>query len=216
MEERNASMDILKTIEQEMDSDIHPFLKKILDNIRPIGFAVGGIVAAVAVYSGVTSYQESQHAKAVSELGAIMVLSDQSSRIEKLQAFAQSGPKDLRPAVELELARMHMDAGNYEKAAAAWNDLSQSKGMGTVAGLGEAKALMMKGDYAKAVTVLSGLKKDAGEEFAQAVSANLAFAAEKAGQNDLAIAEYESLKSKDGNDAFLDFKIGKLKAKNQG
>lgn len=28
MEERNATNDILATIEQEMDSDIHPLLKK--------------------------------------------------------------------------------------------------------------------------------------------------------------------------------------------
>jgi hypothetical protein len=47
-----------------------------------------------------------------------------------------------------------------------------------------------------------------------AISANLAFAAEKAGQTDLAISEYEALKSKDsGNEAFLDYKIGTLKPK---
>jgi thioredoxin-like negative regulator of GroEL len=103
------------------------------------------------------------------------------------------------------------------KAAAAWKSVAGSADMKTVAGLGEAKALVMKGDYAGAVTILSALKKDAGEEFAGAISANLAFAAEKAGQTDLAIAEYEALKTKDsGNDAFLEYKIGKLRAKTQG
>jgi hypothetical protein len=214
MEERNAQADILKTIEQEIDSDIHPLLKKILDNIKPIGLAVGGIVAAVAVYSGVTSYQQSQHAKAVSELGGIMVLADQAARTERLQAFAQSGPADLRPAAQLELAKVFVTAGDYDKAVTAWKAVGQNPGMKAVAGLGEAKALSLKGDYAGAVTVLSALKKDAGEELAPAISSSLAFAAEKAGQTDVAIAEYEAMKAKaGGNDAFLEYKIGKLKAK---
>jgi type II secretory pathway pseudopilin PulG len=98
MEERSAQSDIIKTIEQEMDSDVHPLLKKILDNIRPIGIAVGGIVAAVAVYSGFNAYQSSQRDKAVSELGAIIILDDQAARTSKLEAFVSSGPADLRPA----------------------------------------------------------------------------------------------------------------------
>ena len=214
MEERNETKDILATIEQEMDSDIHPLLKKILDNIRPIGITIGGIVVAVAVYSGVTSYQESQHEKAVSELGVIMTMADQTARIEKLEAFAASGPKELRSAAQLELARIFMDQNDYEKAAGAWRSVGQSPDIRVIAGLGEAKALILKGEHAKAVEILSGLKKDASPEFLPAISANLAFAAEKAGQIDLAISEYEALKSKEsGNEAFLDYKIGTLKSK---
>ncbi|UTF51686.1 hypothetical protein NLA06_07320 [Desulfomicrobium sp. ZS1] len=214
MEERNATNDILATIEQEMDSDIHPLLKKILDNIKPIGITVGGIVVAVAVYSGVTTYQESQHEKAVSELGVIMTMADQTARIEKLEAFTASGPKELRSAAQLELARIFMDQNEYEKAAGAWRSVGQSTDIRVIAGLGEAKALILKGEHAKAVEILSGLKKDASQEFLPAISANLAFAAEKAGQIDLAISEYEALKSKEsGNEAFLDYKIGTLKSK---
>lgn len=212
MEERKQPTDILRTIEQEMDSDIHPALKKILDNIRPIGLAVGGIVVAVAVFAGVRSFQESQREKAVAEMGRILILADQNARMERLQTFAQTAPTALKPAIQLELARIYMDRGDFEKAADAWRNVGNEAGMGVVSGMGEAKALMLKGDHAAAVTVLSGLKKDAGEEFLSAVSANLAFAAEMAGQNDLAIAEYEFLRAKDsGNEAFLDYKIGRLK-----
>lgn len=212
MEERNAPVDILKTIEQEMDSDIHPVLKMILDNIKTIGLAVGGVVVAVAVYSGVTVYQKSQHDKAVAEMGQILVLQDKNAKVERLQAFAQHAPADLTPAIQLELARIFMDQGAYEKAAAAWHVVGGQPEMRVVAGLGEAKALIFKGDFTGAVTILSAIKKDAGQDFLPAVSANLAFAAEKAGQTDLAIAEYESLRSQDsGNEAFLDYKIGRLK-----
>lgn len=214
MEERKETHDILATIEQEMDSDIHPLLKKILDNIKPIGITIGGIVVAVAVYSGVTSYQESQYEKAVSELGVIMTMADQGARIEKLEAFAKSGPEELRSAAQLELARIYMDQNDYEKAAGAWQTIGKGTDIRVIAGLGEAKALILKGDHAKAVEILSALKKEAGQEFLPAISANLAFAAEKAGQIELAISEYEALKSKEGgNEAFLDYKIGTLKSK---
>ncbi|MGE4442435.1 MAG: hypothetical protein AB7D27_13250 [Desulfomicrobium sp.] len=214
MEEHNQTSDILKTLEQEMDTDIHPLLKKILDNLKPIGITIGGIVTAVAVYAGVSSYQETRHEKAVSELGGIMVLADQAARTEKLQTFAQSGPKELRPAAQLELARIFMDQNEFEKAAEAWRSVGQNADVRVIAGLGEAKARILGGEPAKAVEILSALKKDAGEEFAPAISANLAFAAEKAGQTDLAISEYEALKSKEsGNEAFLDYKIGSLKSK---
>ena len=148
MEEREQTTDILKTIEQEMDSDIHPLLKKILDNIKPIGITIGGIVTAVAVYAGVTSSQEALHDKAVSELGSIMVLADQNARTEKLQAFAQSGPKELRPAAQLELARIFMDQTDFDKAAEAWRSVGQNADIRIIAGLGEAKALI---DVARAV-----------------------------------------------------------------
>ncbi len=48
------------------------------------------------------------------------------------------------------------------------------------------------------------------------ISGTLAFAAEKAGRVEAAVAEYEALKSKgDGNTAYLDYKIGVLKSKPQ-
>lgn len=216
MADRDHTPEILKTLEQEMDSDVHPILKKILDNLKPIALTVGGIIAAVAIYSGVTSYQEAQHEKAVSELGTILVLTDAAQRVEKLVAFIQGSPKTLQLAAHLELARLQMENGDFDKAAASWQVVAQEKSMTAVAGMGQAKALMFKGEYAQAVDILTGLKKDVGEELGAALSTTLAFAAEKAGQTDLAVAEYEALKSKaGGNEAFLEYKIRQLTAKPQ-
>lgn len=218
MEDKTGQLDILKTIEQEMDSDIHPFLKKILDNIRPIGWAVGGIIAAAAIYSGVTSYQEAQRAKAVSQLGSIIVQADAGSRVQRLEEFAKTAPADLRVAAQLELAKTQMDAKEYDKAASAWRAVADSgvADMRIIAGLGEAKNYMMKGDHAKAVDLLTALKQNASDEYLPMISSALAFAAEKAGRIDAAIAEYESLKAKgDTNTAYLDYKIAALKAKPQ-
>ncbi len=218
MEDKTGQMDILKTIEQEMDSDIHPFLKKILDNIKPIGWAVGGIIAAVALYSGVTSYQEAQRAKAVSQLGSIIIQADPATRVQRLEEFAKTAPADLRVAAQLELAKNHMDAKDHDKAASAWQAVGASgvADMRVIAGLGEAKSQMMKGDHAKAVDLLTALKQNASDEYLPMISSSLAFAAEKAGRADVALAEYEALKAKgDSNTAYLDYKINTLKAKSQ-
>lgn len=218
MDDKTGQIDILKTIEQEMDSDIHPFLKKILDNIKPIGLVVGGIIAAAAVYSGVTAYQESQRNKAVSQLGAIIIQIDPAARAQQLEDFAKTAPADLRVAAQLELAKTHMEAKAYDKAASAWQSVAASgvPDMHIVAGLGEAKSLMMQGDYGKAADLLTTLKQDASDEYQLVISGTLAFAAEKAGRVEAAVAEYEALKSKgDGNTAYLDYKIGVLKSKPQ-
>jgi len=216
LEQYNEKNDLLKAIEMEADSDMHPLLKAILDNIKPIGMVLGGIVVAVGIYSGITSYQESQHAKAVSALGSIMITNDPAARTQKLEDFVKTGAVDLRIAAQLELAKTYMDAKEYDKAAAAWQAVSVGASMKTVAGLGEAKALMFKGDYAKATDILLGLKKDAGDDYAQLISSTLAFAAEKAGKNDIALGEYETLKTKSGsNTTYLDHKILTLKGKTQ-
>ena len=106
MEKEN--LDILKTIEQEMDTDVHPFLKMILDNIKAIGAAVFLIVAAVAVYSGMDVYREKARAKAVSELGLLLETADPAERVQKLESFVTSAPSDIRLGARLELASLYM------------------------------------------------------------------------------------------------------------
>lgn len=217
MSEQTRQPDLLKTIEQEMDSDIHPFLKKILDNIKPISWVVGGIIAVAAVYSAVTSYQDRQAAKSASQLGAIITQSDQSAKITQLEAFALSAPGSLRVAVQLELAKIYTEANNYAQAAKAWQAVAGSDlpEMRSIARFGEAQSYIFQREYAKAVDLLTALKQDAIDEYQTAISNALAFAAEKAGQTELALAEYQSLKTTDpSNSSYLDYKIAMLKPKN--
>lgn len=213
MEDHNVSPDILNTIQHEIDDDIHPFLKLILDNLKPIALAVGGIVLVVGIYSGVTAYQEAQYAKSVSTLGTILVEQDMNARIKKLEDFAATAPKELQTGIHLELARLYTASGEPTKADEAWKNIGQQEGMGTISALARANSLIRESNYAAAVEILADAKKNAAEEYAAIISSTLAFAAEQAGQKDVALAEYEFLKSKgQGSDAFLDYKISLLKA----
>lgn len=211
MEKQN--LDILKTIEQEMDTDVHPILKKILDNIKVIGLAVFAVVAAVAVYSGINIYQEKERAQAVSELGSLSAITDPTERMQKLESFITSAPADIRHGAQLELASLYMEQNEFEKAAAVWKSMGSENRFGVVAGLAEARALMFQGKYTEAVNVLTKIQKDAGSAMQPIVSGALAFAAEKSGQNDLAIAQYKTLKAVNPGEgaAFLDYKIERLK-----
>lgn len=216
MSEKSGQPDLLRTIEQEMDSDLHPFLKKILDNIKPISWAIVGIIAVAATYTAVTSYQDRQTTKAVSQLGNILMLTDQNAKSEQLEAFALSAPGNLRIAAQLELAKVYGDAKNYAQAAKAWQAVAKSGGaeMRTIATFGEAQNYIFQGEYAKAVDLLTGLKQDAIDEYQVVISTTLAFAAEKSGQTELALAEYQSLKTTDSaNISYLDYKIAQLTPK---
>ena len=135
MEKEN--LDILKTIEQEMDTDVHPLLKMILDNIKAIGIAVFLIVAAVAVYSGMDVYREKERAKAVSELGLLLETADPAERVQKLESFVASAPSDIRLGARLELTSLYMEQNEFEKAAAVWKNVgSESKDQFSVVATG--------------------------------------------------------------------------------
>lgn len=210
---KNVSPDILDTIQHEMDDDIHPFLKLILDNLKPIALAVGGIVLVVGIYSGITSYQEAQYTKAVSTLGTILIEPDVQARIKNLEGFAASAPKELQTGVQLELARLYAAQGDQPKADEAWKAIGQQHGMETISALARANGLIQKADFAGAVKILTAAKKNAAKDYAPVIASTLAFAAEQSGQKDVALAEYEFLKSEgQGLDAFLDYKINSLKS----
>ena len=199
-----------------MDSDIHPLLKKILDNIKPIALIVTVVVLAAATYSGLSSYQSSQKEQAASELGTILIMNDNATRLEHLEAFVNSGHKDLRLAARLELAKAFMDLGEYARAAQTWREIGQhvESEMKVIAGLGEASSLIAQDEYGQAVELLTKLKTNSGAGFIPVISSSLVFAAEKAGLKDIALAEYESLKTQnESNSAFIDYKINRLKAK---
>lgn len=207
------SSDILRTIEQEMDSDIHPLLKKILDNIKSIGLVIGGIILVVAVYSGYSAYTDSRQAEATEKFGEIMLQPDPKERISHLEAFAANAPSDMLIAVHLELAKTLMETGAFDRAAQSWETVAATDERARVfAGLGKAKSLMMRQEYSQAMDVLHSIKALAGEGLSPLISSTLAFAAEKAGQKDVAVAEYEAMKAADPSiSPYAEYKIAQLK-----
>ncbi|GAB1410899.1 hypothetical protein MASR1M90_20530 [Desulfovibrionales bacterium] len=208
---------ILRTIEQEMDTDMHPVLKKILEHIKPIGLGIGILVAGVAIYAWFSSYQEEQAHRIASQLGQILVADSPKERISQLTALQASAPQSIQPAIALELAKSYLEADDFAQAERTWQALA-TQGLADVqevARLGEAKSLIMAGKYAEAAALLRTLKAGASDEFISLIANTLAFAEEQAGNTQAALAEYQSILDKEPSSApFIEYKITQLKQKN--
>ena len=211
--------DILDEIQQEADQDLHPLLKKILDNLKPIGIGLGTIILVVGAYSGYTTYSASQASKLDNELGSILIQEDSKKQIASLHDFLKNNPSAMPVGTLIELANTAMQAKDYTEAADAWGKVAgkTDKEIKTLALMGQARALSLQGKFKEALTILEGIDPLTSRDFATPLARQIAFAAEQAKDWKKALTAYEELKT-DGattNTAFLDMKIADIKAKLQ-
>ncbi len=208
--------DILDAIEQEADQDLHPLLKAILDNLQAIGIGIGAIILVVAAYSGYTTYTRIQDDKLANALGTILVEEDPAKRMTSLKQFFNEHPSAMPVGTLLEMAHAAMLAKDYPEAAWAWSRIADvtDGAVKVMALMGQAKALSLNGNYAKALTVLDTIDTATAADFTTPVARQVAFAAEQAQDWKKALAAYEILTTKGAvtNTAFLDMKIARIKA----
>jgi predicted negative regulator of RcsB-dependent stress response len=217
MSEQEQKKTIIQEIEEEVDETIHPFLEKILNNLKPIGLTIAAIVLGAGLYSGYDFYQQSQQEKAANELGNLLAIKDNKARAEKLEVFLTGAPDNLKIGVQLELARTYMDSKDYDKAAQVFARLAgvEDDSLKPVAILGQVKALEFSKQYAQALEILEKNKQDFPGEYNEQVTQRVAFLAEKVEDWTKALAAYEELKAgaEGGETKFFDYKIQVLKKK---
>lgn len=203
--------------EGEVVEDLHPLLEKITENFRFIAIAAGAIVLAVAISSAVVFYKKNQFVEAQNELGRIVTQTQGESKVQALDDFARSAPEALRKNALLELAKSAALAGDYEKAANAWNDLAKTTHgpENAVALMGKAQALARKGDYATSLDILQNLKTKAPETFRVPIARQIAAIAEVSEEYAVALNAYEELLElgQPGDEQFVQYKVNDLKAK---
>lgn len=198
-------------------SDVASLLQLPLRHWQKTLAGVLVVVAAAGGYALFGVYQKGQVEKAENELGVILTTKAGAERVAALEGLVKTAPAAMRDGVWLEIAKAAQSLGDFNKAAAAWKSISANAptGMKTVAGLGDAAALVQAGQQAKAVDVLEGLTVSGNKQFAMLVQRQLAITAEAAGQWQKALTAYEVLKA-DGhvqNAGFLDARIADLKDK---
>lgn len=190
----------------------------LVSNLKPIAVGCGVILLAVAAYSGVDHWRKGQAAKAADALGVILIEKTQpEARVQALEAFLKDAPASLKPTVQLELAAAAMIGKQYDKAIAAWTELegSSSPDLKTMAAIGHAKSLILSGKPQEALTLLEGMKAKAPEAYANAVTRQMAVAAEAAGNTQAASAAYAELagKTEGSGKPYYEFKANQLKPK---
>lgn len=205
--------DVLNQVESHTPESLHPILEAAFKYRKQLIITVSVIVAAAAVYGGMTAYTAKARTGAQAELGTILVESRGADRLAKLEGLVGNVPGSVEPAVELAIAETAMTTGDFDKAVEYWTKVADAASGDTrlAAELGKAKALLLSGKAADALAALKAL--DASEAYAVPVNRQIAVAAEAAGDKAAALAAYKTLSEKNVNDKpFVDYKIARLEA----
>jgi len=199
--------------------DLHPILKYVGKNWKPIA---GGVAAILIIIGGLAIYESSTKAsiaKVQAEVGTVLSTKDGADRLAGLEKILADGPGAAKDGVLLEIAKTAVEQKDFAKAAEAWKELaaSTSKDMRAVALLGEASALSQSGDNAKALEVLDKVQAEAPKTFEMLVVRQTAVTAEAAGNFEKALQSYERLLAEGNlpNKTYLEAKIEELKAKSK-
>nr|WP_321256046.1 transcriptional regulator [uncultured Pseudodesulfovibrio sp.] len=213
---KTTQQDVLTDIESRAPQSMHPILEAAFKYQKQLILAVSVIIGVTAIYAGYNAYATKAKATAQAELGVILVETRNKDQIEKLETLLNTVPASVKPAVVLEIAQASMTFGEYSKAVTYWGMLigETNEDMQFTARMGKAKALLLEGKGADALTEMKELVGIASDAYTVPVYRQLALAAETAGDTVEALAAYKKLAEKDVADKpFIDYKISQLESK---
>jgi len=198
-------------------SDIPSVLRLPIQYWKQSVAVIAVIVVVAGGYALFNLYQKSQDEKAEQALSKLVATTKGADLVTALTQMAASAPAGVRAAVNLELAKAAQDAGDFTKAASAWEAVAKEApaSMRVIARLGQAAVLSKAGQNDQAVAVLESLLTDAPKAFVMTVDRQLAVTAEAAGQWQKALDAYGRMKA-DGslqNPGYIDARIAALRAK---
>ena len=197
----------------EVADEVHPALKAIGENIKPILVIIVIFLLGLGGYQVVRSHMANQRKAAEDDLGRIELLADAGEKRQALEVFLTEGPSDLKQGVLFELIGACMDLGDYDAALGYWDQLERPEGtdLGVIADLGKAKTLSLAGRNEEALALLDSLRSTAPEAFDSSIVRLTATIAEAAGDLARAKAAFEELYGMgSGESPYLEFKIARL------
>lgn len=207
---------LLGSLQGEVGTEAAPMLQFVLDHVRTIATVVGLLVLVVVIAGGWRWYARHSFQAAQGDLGRILVTTQGADRLAALEAFVAGAPSSVRNAVLLEEAAVAMELGDNDRAAKAYAGLAGDEGgIGIVAALSQAGALLVSGKAEEALVVLDRAEAAAPEVSRNLVRMQVAVAAEAAGKLDRALVACEGILAS-GNVAeadYLRFKVQDLKAR---
>ncbi|MEJ5242051.1 MAG: hypothetical protein WHT64_00645 [Desulfomicrobiaceae bacterium] len=197
--------DLLHNLQQEMDDDLHPVLRWIVDHIKALGIAAATLVALVAGWSALEHYQDVQLARTQEALARLAQQPPSTQTVAGLKALAAEHPK-IAVAALLEAA-VHAGAlQDSAEEAGLWQHVAtRADSLTAVATLAQVQALMRAQRFAEALALTQQTSWPEGLK-PLALSAQ-AFAAESAGKPAQALAAYQELKTLVSGSPYIDAKI---------
>jgi hypothetical protein len=162
-------------------------------------------------------YTAKRDEEAQLKFSRLLMLREGAARAEALTRFAEDAPDSLRLAAFMELGLASLNAGDAEKAAAAYGRVAsqdKDRALGSIAALARAESLIRAGKADDALSVLGELENSVSESMRPRVRNMLALAALRAGKPERAVKAYEDLLTGAfGEDAdFYRFRIAQTKS----
>jgi predicted negative regulator of RcsB-dependent stress response len=207
---------ILRDLQSEVSAEAAPLLRFIAGHATLIMGLLALFALIVAGAGAWQWYAAKRDEEARLTFSRLLMRQTGAARAEALARFAEDAPDSVRLAAFMELGLAFLDAGDAEKAAAAYSRVAsqnQDRALGTIAALAQAESLNRAGKADDALAVLEGLENRVSENIRPRVRNMLALAALRAGKPERAVKAYEDLLAGAfGEDAdFYRFRIARLK-----
>ena len=191
-----ANPTLLGDLRAEVSAESAPLLQFIVTNSKAIASVVLLLLIALAG-TGIWRWPASSKAEeALDTLAKTTLTTSGAERVAALEALAESSPAEFRYSVLSALARSAAEAGDLDRAAAAYGKAAQlEKGqpMGLAAELAQAGVLLRAGKGEEALKLLQSLESGMSEESRLELLPLVADAAEMAGKKDVAADAYGRL-----------------------
>jgi hypothetical protein len=206
----------LGAVGEHVPEQLHPVLRFLATNWKPIAAGVGLVLLLVGGVSAYRAYTESQRQDFAEQVGEAASVAEIPARIEALEALASEAPESMEPAVRLEIATAAAAAEDWERTVAAFGQLRDTSDVNlrTIAAIGAANALMKLDRYTEAATELERARSFAPETYEAVIVRNMAISAEKAENWDKALTLYKELEPMDeASQELIAAKIASLEQK---
>ncbi|MDM8215516.1 tetratricopeptide repeat protein [Desulfovibrio piger] len=187
---------LLGDLRAEVSAESASLLQFIVTNSKAIASVVLLLLIALAG-TGIWRWHASSKAEeALDTLARTTLTTSGAERVAALEALAESSPAEFRFSVLSALARSAAEAGDLDRAAAAYGKAAQlEKGqpMGLAAELAQVGVLLRAGKGEDALKLLQALESGMAEESRLEMLPLVADAAEMAGKKDVAADAYDRL-----------------------
>ncbi len=211
---------LIDELQSEVAGEAAPLLTFVVTHIKAI---VAFFVLLIAVITGYGLWQwqaEKTYQEAQSELGRILIMKNDPTKLAVLEAFRNKAPKALQNGVLAEMAMTAARMGEIQKAAEFYGLLYAADPQGSagmLAALNQAELLQQLKKFPDALEILNKVQPGVPEVLKFFVQEKIAFTLEQSGQAKEALAHYEALSRQEsivknnGASDFYQYKINQLK-----
>lgn len=185
---------LLDSLKSEVAPEASPLLEFLKHHTRTI--IIGFLVLVVGI-GGYLYYGHKAHSANLvqqQELGKILIVTDPSARMERLEKYLATAPASLKNQAMLAIIQTAVETGNTEKALDSWKKLGEDdKNFAQLSAIGTASALAESGKYKEALAIYEELLPQVLERERSFVNRSILNYAEILGDTPRAIKACEDL-----------------------